>query len=262
MFHDPGLERTTDGKGLIRERNWYGPDGMENVRTVKTPKQSIPTFAETVELLMKPENHHVKFNVDVKIQNDPTRLFSLMNTIICTKEGWETILAPRILLGLWHPRFIAPAKAHLPYLRRSYIGGSPAIAKKYFWDSCDAFSIAFVALTTPDGEKFRRECKSAGKKILVWTVNKPEHMMEAVRWEVDAILTDVTKIWLDMRAELQSDYDKINSQYTRLFLWTSLQFYRPVLRWGQLAHQAYLESIGGPFDQHVQAALPTIKAEA
>jgi glycerophosphoryl diester phosphodiesterase len=64
------------------------------------------------------------------------------------------------------------------------------------------------------------ECKAAGKKLLVWTVNEPEHMMEvriftftsldaasdskaqAVRWGVDAILTDFTRTWLDMRTAL------------------------------------------------------------
>ena len=40
-------------KGLIRDRAWFGEGGMEHVRTVKEPKQSIPTFIETVELLMK-----------------------------------------------------------------------------------------------------------------------------------------------------------------------------------------------------------------
>ena len=39
--------------GLIRERLWYGPGGMEHLRTTKKPEQSIPTFAETVTLLMK-----------------------------------------------------------------------------------------------------------------------------------------------------------------------------------------------------------------
>ena len=39
--------------GLIRERNWHGAGGMENAKTKKTPQQSIPTFAETVDLLMK-----------------------------------------------------------------------------------------------------------------------------------------------------------------------------------------------------------------
>ena len=47
------MDRTTNGKGLIREQNWYGADGMEHLRTVKKPEQSIPTFAETVTLLMQ-----------------------------------------------------------------------------------------------------------------------------------------------------------------------------------------------------------------
>ena len=72
------------------------------------------------------------------------------------------------------------------------------------------------------------ECKAAGKKLLVWTVNEPDHMMEvrilcyfvnatidsrnqAVRWGVDAILTDVTKTWLDMRTALYCTYPRPNS---------------------------------------------------
>ena len=39
--------------GSIKERVWYGNDGMEHVRTIKEPKQSIPTFIETIDLLMK-----------------------------------------------------------------------------------------------------------------------------------------------------------------------------------------------------------------
>jgi len=39
--------------GLIRERNWHGEGGMQHIRTKKEPKQPIPTFAETVALLMK-----------------------------------------------------------------------------------------------------------------------------------------------------------------------------------------------------------------
>ena len=38
---------------------------------------------------------------------------------------------------------------------------------------------------------------------MVWTVNDPAQMMEAVRWGVDAILTDVTKTWIDLRAALR-----------------------------------------------------------
>ena len=39
--------------GEIKERLWYGPSGMQYVRTIKEPKQSIPTFEETIGLLMR-----------------------------------------------------------------------------------------------------------------------------------------------------------------------------------------------------------------
>ncbi|KXN86118.1 Phosphatidylglycerol phospholipase C, partial [Leucoagaricus sp. SymC.cos] len=253
MFHDPALDRTTDSRGQIKERTWYGEKGMQHVRTIKSPKQAIPTFKATIELLMKPENHHVKFNVDVKVQNDADRLFKLMNDIITAQPSWETTLAPRILLGLWHPRFLTYAKNRLPYCRRSYIGNSTMIARKYFWNDCHAFSIAFAALTTADGQKFREECKVAGKTIMVWTVNEPAHMMEAVRWGVSAIITDVTKTWLDLRAALQNDYEKIGSQYGRLFLWTP-QFFSPILMLQRRVDQLALERVAGPFDDFLTSS--------
>jgi len=264
MFHDPSLDRTTNGTGLIREQNWYGQEGMEHLRTMKEPKQSIPTFVETVELLMRPENHHVKFNVDVKVQNNPARLFALMHKVISAQPNWETDLAPRILVGLWHTTFIPHAKTHLPYCRRSYIGESTEIARKYFWDSVDVFSVKFAVLATVEGEKFRKACKASGKKIMVWTVNEPVEMVEAVRWGVDVILTDVTKVWLDLRNALYVDYDKIAAQYGRTFLWTSWKFYTPATRLGARSSRAYIESLVGPFQQvqDTTPAAPRVSASA
>lgn len=73
--------------------------------------------------------------VDVKVQNDPDRLFRLIHEIISAQENWEKDLAPRILLGLWHPKFIEPARKHLPYVKRAHIGKSP--------DATEAFSFFF-----------------------------------------------------------------------------------------------------------------------
>lgn len=105
-------------------------------------------------LSAQPENQHANFNVDVKVQNTPARLFALMHETISSHPNWETLLAPRILLGLWHPSFLGPAKEQLPYCRRSYIGNSPAIARKYFWNDCEVFSVSFAALTSGDGQRF------------------------------------------------------------------------------------------------------------
>ncbi|EJD53662.1 PLC-like phosphodiesterase [Auricularia subglabra TFB-10046 SS5] len=258
MFHDPALGRTTDGKGEIRERNWYGDDGMHKHRTLKAPHQPIPTFDETVALLMLPENRHAEFNVDVKVWNNGDRLFQLMKTTIEAQENWETDLAPRILLGLWHPCFIEPAKTHVPYLRRSHIGFSPHIARQYFWDACEGFSMNFSGLSTAEGQRFLRECQAAGKRVMVWTVNEPAAMIEAVHWGVDAILTDVTRKWLDLRAALALDFDGTVAQLgSRTFMWTNWMFYTPVQLVFWRGQRARLENIAGPLDAvHLKAVTP------
>ncbi|KAI0700631.1 PLC-like phosphodiesterase [Cytidiella melzeri] len=251
MFHDPSLQRTTNGTGFIKERNWYGDDGMENLRTIKEPKQAIPTFSQTIELLMKPENEHVMFNIDVKPGNNPAKLFSLMHTTLSLQPEWETKLAPRIILGLWHPTFLPHAKELLPYCRRSYIGGDTNVARTYFWDNVEVFSMWFASLASADGQAFRKECQAANKKVMVWTVNDPECMMEAVRWDVDAIITDVPQTWLDLRSALREDYDKVASQHSRWFLWTDYKYYSAAVYLRCRLGRAFLESIAGPF-QRVQ----------
>lgn len=149
---------TVSLSGLINEKDWYGAEGMEHARTIREPKQSIPTLLETLTLLLKvcnshllpgpsrypssqDENKHVQLNIDCKVNNDPDRLFSTMHTCISSFSDWETLLAPRILLGLWHSSFITPALKHVAYLRRAYIGRNPHVAREYFWSHVEAFSI-------------------------------------------------------------------------------------------------------------------------
>ena len=52
------------------------------------------------------------------------------------------------------------------------IGMSVALARNYFFQHCEGFSMAFASLVGRDGELFRKQCKDAGKKLFVWTVNK------------------------------------------------------------------------------------------
>lgn len=100
-----------------------------------------------------------------QVDNEPERLFTLMHEIIAEYPDYETLLAPRLVLGLWHPKYIAPATSIIPYIRLTHIGMSPALARKYFWASCSAFSMNFSCLVGADGEAFRQECKAANKDL-------------------------------------------------------------------------------------------------
>jgi len=203
MFHDTTLDRTTNGKGLITARNYFGADGLEHVRTLKEPVQQIPTFKELCTLLMEPENRHVSLNVDIKPNNDPERLFRIMGEVVHQFPNYENDLAPRLILGLWHPKFIQPAKHHVPTLRRAHIGASPADAVKYFWNDCDAFSIRFPSLVGAEGQAFLRKAREANKDVMVWTVNRKDEMVEAARYGVKAILTDYTADLHKLRDEMK-----------------------------------------------------------
>lgn len=114
-----------------------------------------------------------------------------------------TDLCPRLILGLWHPKFIKPSMEILPELKKAHIGNSPSVATKYFWDSCDGFSMKFSCLVSGEGVEFRRRCKAEGKALLVWTVNQRSEMIEAAKWGVDAILTDKTQLYLQLRQQMK-----------------------------------------------------------
>jgi phosphatidylglycerol phospholipase C len=76
------------------------------------------------------------------------------------------------ILGLWHYKFLAPAQRYMPYARMTHLGGSPAIARKHFWEHCTGFSLFYSALKTIEGQSFLKECKDAGKLVICWTANE------------------------------------------------------------------------------------------
>lgn len=203
MFHDPSLERTTDGKGFIREQAWS--EGIEHIRTIKEPRQQIPTFQQVCDLLMISENRHVKLNIDIKPDNNPERLFRLMKEIVESYPNYSTDLSPRLILGLWHPVFLTAALEYVPTLRRIHIGASPTTARTYFWKDCDGFSMWFPSLVTQEGQNFIQHARGEGKDVFVWTVNRSDEMVEATRWGVKAILTDKTDLFQDVRKNMAGE---------------------------------------------------------
>jgi phosphatidylglycerol phospholipase C len=137
--------------------------------------------------------------------NDPERLFTLIKASIERFEDHALLLSPRLVLGLWHPKFLEPSARLLPHLRKAYIGNSPSMARKYFWDACQGFSMKFSCLVGWEGLSFREDCQKAGKSLLVWTVNDRQEMIEACKWGVDAILTDKTADYLALRQEMKGN---------------------------------------------------------
>ena len=82
-----------------------------------------------------------------------------MHNVLVQYPDWETELAPRLILGVWTPQFVKPAKRMFPQCRLGYIGATSFVQS--FFDDCDAFSLPFVFLVTWEG----RRCEHFKLKI-------------------------------------------------------------------------------------------------
>jgi phosphatidylglycerol phospholipase C len=85
-------------------------------------------------------------------------------------------------------------------------------------------------------------------------------IQQAVRWDVDAILTDVTQTWLDLRSALHDNYDKTLAGQDRSFLWTYVRFWAPLVFARRRLVIGYLQKLGGPFRPDEYSKNPLIKA--
>lgn len=127
-----------------------------------------------------------------------------MQTIISAYPSWQTDLAPRLILGLWHPKFMEPAKTILPDLKRCFIGVLLDLAESpIIFDNVEAFSIAFPFLCSPQGLLFRQKVNKAGKGLYVWTLNRQEEWVESAEWQVDVVMTDKPDAYLVVRQAIE-----------------------------------------------------------
>lgn len=131
-----------------------------------------------------------------------------MRGIVESYPQFATDLSPRLILGLWHPMFLASALKHVPTLRRVHIGGSPSIARQYFWKHCDGFSMYFASLVGAEGQAFLDQARKDNKDVFVWTVNRKDEMIEATKWGVKAILTDRTSTLQGLRVSMEGKYKR------------------------------------------------------
>lgn len=81
-----------------------------------------------------------------------------MQEILEKHTAWETDLAPRLIIGLWHTCFIRPAREMLGHCPIIHLGVSTQLARDYFWDTCNMFSMNFALLASADGQRCTYFC--------------------------------------------------------------------------------------------------------
>ncbi|KAF9432942.1 hypothetical protein BGZ76_010112 [Entomortierella beljakovae] len=233
VMHDASLNRTTDGTGLIKDRPWYGY--IDGLKSKKEPHVGVPRCVDVLAFLAQEGNEKVWWNIDIKMNNSPLLLARFAKLIEANFPGRD--FSSQIVLGLWHPKFLAAADQFLPTFSRVHIGFSIQIARQHFPPSTvDGYSINFMVLYTPEGREFIKDMQAAGKQILVWTVNDVAEARESIKLGADYILTDRTRILSGVLSEYESlGREGVDKKYNgEVFYtwgrWARYSFWRAMIR--------------------------------
>lgn len=127
-----------------------------------------------------------------------------------SRSAWDK----RILLGCWtvcfrmdtssarlqmeQAKYLPPCYQNLPGFPITHIGYSISHARQFLKIPNISFNMLQVALMGPGGRSFLRDAKAASRPVMVWTVNSKPMMRWSIRHEMDGVITDDPKKFLDV----------------------------------------------------------------
>ncbi len=184
LLHDDTLERTSNGWGVAGELTW---DKLLNVDAgswfgSKFKGEKLPLLSQVAE---RCKQHGMMANIEIK----PTTGMETQTgkaVALAARELWQGQAAP--LLSSFSIRALEAAQIAAPSLPRGLLLDK--------WrDDWRALTERLGCVSIHLNHKLLDEArvqalKAAGLRILVYTVNDPQHAEKLLRWGVDAICTD------------------------------------------------------------------------
>jgi glycerophosphoryl diester phosphodiesterase len=190
VIHDPTVDRTTDGGGLVRDLT------LSDLKRLRTPASSgevaeIPTLAETLELLSG------RAAVDIEIKNlpgepdhEPERERAVDATIRALEESG---FVGAVLISSFNPRSIARAREMdrgMPTGLLSIEAMPASDALSVALDGGHGWMLPAVGALLAVGRGLVARAHEAGVQVGTWIVDDAELARELAAWDVDALATN------------------------------------------------------------------------
>lgn len=196
LSHDATLKRCFGRPEKLLDVEW---SLVRTLQTLAEPKQYMPRLMDLLFYLAQPGNEHVWLVLDIKMDNDADAIMRLIASTMASvaphpKKPWNT----RVVLGCWAAKYIPLASEYLPGFPITHIGFSLCYAAQFFKVPNVSFNMLIQILMAPGGKRFIRKCKAAKRPVLAWTVNTEDKMRWCIRNEIDGVLTDDPKLFLEV----------------------------------------------------------------
>ncbi|MBP5379968.1 MAG: glycerophosphoryl diester phosphodiesterase membrane domain-containing protein [Ruminococcus sp.] len=181
VIHDDKLDRTTDGKGLVKNYtyeeltrlsagSWFGKENeFDDVK--------IPLLSEVLDLVGK----NIMLNIEIKKSGNPKATaekvvemieeYGIVNSCYITSFSYPALKKVKQLNPKIKTAFIANLATSTSYAQLPYI---------------DAVSMNYLFVN----QSVVNTAHHHGKRVFVWTVNRQSEMQKMMALGVDNIITD------------------------------------------------------------------------
>lgn len=182
VIHDETIDRTSDGKGWVKD---YTLEELRkfnfNNHNPHYPHADIPTMREVFELI-KPTN--LVINIEIKTG---VVFYPIEEKILALTKEME--MEDRVFYSSFNHYTVKKVHELKPdaVVGFLYMDGPidmPEYGKKH---GVDALHPALYNLQYPG---FIEECKKAGLKLHVWTVNEEQYVKMCLDADVDSVITN------------------------------------------------------------------------
>lgn len=187
VIHDEKIDRTSDGKGWVKDYTLEELRGFNYNRTKPEYEHAdIPTMREVFELL-KPTGLFI--NIEIK-----TGVFfyeKIEEKILALTQ--EMGMEDRVCYSSFNHYTVKRIHELKPDAEVGFLYADgpidmPSYGEKY------GVNALHPALYNLQYDGFIKECKEKGLKLNVWTVNEKEHMQLCCKYGVNAIITNYPDI--------------------------------------------------------------------
>jgi glycerophosphoryl diester phosphodiesterase len=196
VHHDPTLDRTTDGKGRLKDKTLAELKKLDagSFFSEKFTGEKIPTLEEVFEAVGK------RTFINIELTNYKTPRDQLVETVCMLVKKHK--MQKRVIFSSFLASNLSKARSYLPEVPRGFLAlngflGSWARSFGFVFGKYQALH-PFVKDTTQQ-EVLR--VHRLNRRIHVWTVNDERDMRRLFGWGVDGIFTDDPQLAVRVRAE-------------------------------------------------------------
>ncbi|OTA96431.1 hypothetical protein M434DRAFT_55933, partial [Hypoxylon sp. CO27-5] len=195
LSHDASLKRCFGEDSKVRDHDW---SYLSTLRTLRKPAQPMPRLLDLLEYLNQPGSEHMWLMLDIKRDDDATELVRRTAETISSVPAirpWKE----RILPCCWTAQYVKLSKKYLPEFPVAHVGfsGMYARALAAYVPDLSVSMLRYMLAMPITGSRFIRDMKRSGHPIHVWTVNDEDWMEWSIRKELDGVITDDPKLFLE-----------------------------------------------------------------